>query len=74
VITIAGYVKRLEEAAKKKKTDVDRGFRATLPSQPASSAARGEVGVFVDREEDQARRPVRAPELARRFAAQNARL
>jgi hypothetical protein len=30
----------------------------------------GEVGVFVDREEDEARRPVRAPELARRFAAQ----
>jgi len=30
----------------------------------------GEVDVFVDREEDQARRPVRAPALARRFAAQ----
>src|SRR5271157_4850341 len=29
----------------------------------------GEVGVFVDREEDQARRLVRAPELARRFDA-----
>ena len=29
----------------------------------------GEVGVFVDREEDQAHRPRRAPELARRFDA-----
>src|SRR5271166_3468340 len=29
----------------------------------------GEVGVFVDREEDQARRPVRVPELTRRFDA-----
>src|SRR5271157_4777758 len=29
----------------------------------------GEVGVFVDREEDQARRPVRAPQLTRRFDA-----
>jgi hypothetical protein len=29
----------------------------------------GEVGVFVDREEDQARRPVQAPESARRFDA-----
>src|SRR5271165_5711290 len=29
----------------------------------------GEVGVFVDREEDQARRPVQAPQLARRFDA-----
>src|SRR5271165_875412 len=29
----------------------------------------GEVGVFVDREKDQARGPVRAPELARRFDA-----
>ena len=28
-----------------------------------------EVGVFMDREEDQARRPVRAPQLARRFDA-----
>src|ERR1700674_3066876 len=30
----------------------------------------GEVGVFVDRDEDQARRPVRVPELVRRFVAQ----
>jgi len=29
----------------------------------------GEVGVFMDCEEDQAHRPVRAPELARRFDA-----
>jgi hypothetical protein len=29
-----------------------------------ASSVPGEVGVFVDRDEDQARRPVRVPELA----------
>jgi hypothetical protein len=39
-------------------------------AEPARIECRlGEVGVFVDREEDQARRPVRATQLARRFDA-----